>query len=305
MIMNKKQIIEQAINFKQLIENEHNLEVDSLQAIVDIGLDYECGDQCGKGIAEIPEPLFVKGLTSLITAKILELKTLEVRWDEQTASPIVKNEGKITNIQEDLVKTFGEGRCAYNISWFFNDIMCEVKGFKGVESRLGAPLPLSAPGVSVGNFNQEVDNIFGRMHDFLDVIRENEICGEGSCVILSIEKFEEIGHRYEINVFDEYWRSKNDELGQLVHDVIDWFAGWVLYDENGFSLIEERFRFSDNSEIHLSDGYVKFNLTKSFQYLLKNRAEGNPFKVVKPLYDWMMNKKRNNRAKAWLFAANI
>ena len=303
--MNKKQIIELAINFKQLIENEHNLKVNSLQAIVDIGLDYECGDQCGNGIPEITETLFVKGLTALITDKTLQLTTLEVRWDEQTGSPLVKSKGKITNIQEDLVKAFGEGRCAYNISWFFNDIMSEVKNFEGVGSRLGAPLPLSAPGVNAGNFNLEVDNIFGRMHDFLDVVREKGIYGEGSCIILSMEEFEEIGNSYEINVFDEYWKLKNDELKEITYDVIDWFAGWVLYDENGFSLIEKGLRFSDKSEIHLSDGYVKFDLTKLFQHLLKHRAGGNPFKVVKPLYDYMMNGKRNNREEAWLFAANI
>ena len=303
--MKKKEIIDFAVNFKNLIENEHELKVNSLQSIADIGSDFEAGDLEGVGIHKIPVELFTKGLTMLITAKVLQLTSVEVRWDNSTQSPLVMNGTKIINIREDLVKAYGEGRCCYNIAGFLNSVMNGIDQFVRVESE--APLPLSEPGCEDGNYNLAVDNIIEKKLDFLsDDIRAKGLYGYGSCTILSIEEMDEIGDMYSMNLNDEFFIYNNPDWTHYGLGVKHWYVGWLLYSEEGFKLGHcNQGPLRDYNVINVSDGYSNFEIISLFDDLMENRASGNPFKVVKPLYEHMVSVKRANREKAWLFASNI
>lgn len=303
--MKKKEIIDFAEGFKTMIESKHHFEITSPQEIANLGLEFECGDIDGKGISKISEAFFDKGLTLLITAQVLQQTKIEVRWDEVSDSPLIMNSNKIVNVKHDIVKAYDHGKCCFNIAHFLNSILMGSPNFNAVETE--APLPLSAPGQKGGNYNLIVDDIVELQTELLDEdIRGQGLYGEGSCHILSIQEMEEIGEINSVNVFDEFAISLNPDLPWLPTGLAHWLVGWFLYIEEGFKLgFCNPGIYKSYSALNLSDGYSTFEVISLFDKLFKTRTDGNPFKVVKPLYEHMMSVKRANREKAWLFASNI
>lgn len=307
--MKKKEIKEFANKFKELTKVKYKSPLETDQSIVDFALDYECGSYDGNEVETMNKDFFIKGLSIVIADEILSRTKHKVGWDFMSKSPIVNLGYALVNIKHDVVNSFNEGRCAYDVGTFMNMIFMDEESCsetKYEEVGFEAPLPLSAPGDNGGNYSQDVDYFIERKLEFLEDVVRTHYYGEGSCRILSIEEMTEIGNKNEINIEDSFWQLKNPDLDNLLSGVIDWYVGWLLYVEDGFSLKFCTYDYdSIPKTIIITDGYSDFNIINLFNHFLQTHCDNNPFLVVEKIYQHMIKYRDFNRDIAWHNATPI
>lgn len=306
--MKKKEIKEFANKFKELAKTKHKSPLETDQSLVDFAYDYECGSCHGFEVETIDNEMFIKGLSLVLIDEILNRTKQKVRWDYTSDSPLVKFKNDYINVRYDIVHTFKEGRCAFDVGTFMNSIFFIDDVFEEKYEEVGfeAPLSLSEPGISGGHYSQDMDQFIERKLDFLEEVVRAHFYGEGSCVILSIEEMTEIGNKNDINIEDYFWKLKNPDLKTLLSGVVDWYVGWLLYVEDGFSLKLCTYDYdSIPNAITITDGYTDFNIINLFNHFLQTHCNNNPFLVVEKIYQHMIKSRDFNRDIAWHNATPI